>query len=123
MNQLTRIVLCSLLFAAAGVASAQMTVALDKDEYGNGDAMLVTVTLSSGQSVGKPRFHFIADGTPLPKKSSTHWIEFPALAITQQVKLVVPDAVEWNQSATWWLLLYDRDRLARDCHSTSPADT
>ena len=111
MYQLTRIVFCSLLFAAAGEASAQVAVTLDKDDYINGGDMLVTVSLSSGQSVSKPRFHFIADGAQLPRKSSTHWIDFPAFAMTQQVRLHAPDAVERNESAAWWLLLFDGDRL------------
>jgi hypothetical protein len=99
------------LLAAGSLASAQATLKLDQASYVSGATMLVTVVLSPGQAVAKPRFHFIADGEPLPKRNSKGWIDFSALAETREVSLRAPQKAEPELAARWWLILNDGDRL------------
>ena len=122
MKSLVRTVI-GLVLVGSAVASAQVTMTLDQEDYTYEHRMVVTVTIPPGTRVEKPRFCFLRDGQSLPKRGHPLWIDFPAFTASQQVQLRAPQhgyrGDEWSPPEEgWWLvtfswslLLYDGNRL------------
>jgi hypothetical protein len=104
----TLVAACAAVVAFAGAASAQMALSFknDKDFFGPGGEMTVSVTVPAGGRIVSPRLHHVREGEPLPKNGSRGWIEFPELTSNQELTIRAP-----QEEGDWWLVMFDGKRL------------
>jgi hypothetical protein len=106
MTVIKALMLAAVLLAVPSPVLAQTKIAIPEHAFYPGGLMKVTITVSKGAQIAKPRFHVVPEGERTPGARSRGWVDFQDMAGTQDVTLRAPAA-----EGDFWLILNDGGRI------------